>query len=100
MLATALPSLLDQHNLTFDGCLPDGHFDIGNPIAFAAGSQNNNDILTQSYMLCADDCNEFVKSQMSEITGLHDFGVFEYLPRGSLPKGARLHNAIWSYHHK
>jgi len=70
------------------------------PCAFAAGTDNNPDILSQSAMLHAHDCHQFVLAQQPEITGLEDADVFEYHPMGelqSLPVGTHLLNAIWSY---
>jgi len=73
------------------------------PCAFAAGTDNNPDILSQSAMLHAHDRHQFVLAQQPEITGLEDADVFEYHPMGelqSLPVGTRLLNAIWSYRRK
>ena len=67
----ALSSLVDLRSKVFDGHDIDGIFNCpDNPFSFAAGSKNNNDILSQSKMLKADDCNEFFKAQVSELKGL------------------------------
>jgi len=70
------------------------------PCAFATGMTNNPDILSQSAMLCAFDCNQFVVAQQPEITGLENANVFEYHHMDelkALPFGTRLLNALWSY---
>ncbi len=96
----ALSSIMDLRNIRHDGVTIDGIFEIENPLAFAAGSNNNPDILSQSQMLKAADRDEFLKVQGSELLGLHDADVFEYLPRSKLPSGSRVLNAIWSYRRK
>mmetsp|Transcript_9530 Transcript_9530/g.13787 ORF Transcript_9530/g.13787 Transcript_9530/m.13787 type:complete len:125 (-) Transcript_9530:1663-2037(-) len=51
-------------------------------------------------MLKAADKADFVKTQVPEIRGLEKLHVFQYMKRTSLPTGARLLNAIWSYRRK
>ena len=97
----ALSSLVDLRSKVFDGHDIDGIFNCpDNPFSFAAGSKNNNDILSQSKMLKADDCNEFFKAQVSELKGLEEADVFDYQEISSFPKDAQLLNAIWSYRRK
>jgi len=74
-----------------------------NPIAFTAATDNNPDCLSQSQILQATDCDNFVQAQHSKIKGLENADVFEYhfmSELASLPAGTGLLNAIWSYCHK
>ena len=68
------------------------------PLAFAA--VNNVDVLTQSQMKKASDRAEFEKAQVSEIAGLMDQDVFEFVHISDVPRQNRLLNAIWSYRRK
>ena len=95
---SALHDIIDQQNRIHDGLSFEGIFNLGDPHAFAAGSQTNPDILTESQMFKAADHKDFIESQVSEIDGLIEAGVFEYLQMNELPPDARLLNAIWSYH--
>jgi len=71
------------------------------PFVFnATPAPSAGDTLTQSAMLKAPDRPAFVKAQISEITTLHEAGVFSYHPIHTLPPKARLLNAIWSYRRK
>ena len=97
---SALHDIIDQQNRIHDGLLFEGIFNLGDPHDFAAGSQTKPNILTQSQMFKAADHKDFIESQVSEIDGLMEAGVFEYLQMNELPLDARLLNAIWSYHHK
>jgi len=65
-----------------------------------ADCNNKEDTLTQSQMLNAPDAEAFIKAQPTKISGLEDFGVFQYEPIAKLPTSARLLNAIWSYRRK
>jgi hypothetical protein len=47
----AMQSIIDKRNITFDGVSIDGIFNPDNPLAFAAGTKNNPDILSQAQML-------------------------------------------------
>jgi hypothetical protein len=93
----AIQSIIDKQNITFDGVSIDGIFNSDNPLAFAAGTKNNPDILSQAQMLKAPDVDLFLDSQQPEIQGLCDADVFEFQNISSLPSGAHLLNAIWSY---
>ena len=97
---SALHDIINQQNRIHDGLSFEGIFNIGDPHAFAAGSQTNPNILTQSQMFKAADHKDFIESQVSEIDGLIEAGVFEYLQMNELPPDAHLLNAIWSYHQK
>jgi hypothetical protein len=98
----AICKILDQQNVLDDGTDIDGYYDVSNPFVFAAGTQNNPDVLSRSCMLKADDRDEFLKTEHSEISDLHDAGVFEYMPVSNIPSERRrkLLNSIWSYHRK
>jgi hypothetical protein len=96
----AMQSIIDKRNVTFDGVTIDGIFNVDNPIAFAAATKNNPDILSQAQMLKAPDMDLFLASQQPEIQGLCDADVFEFNRMSTLPQGARLLNAIWSYQQK
>ena len=97
---TALHAILDQNNITHDGITIDGVFNPDNPLAFAAGMNNNADTLSQSQMLKANDCADFLKSQVSEIMGLEEAQVFKYIRMSEIPPHTQLLNTIWSYCHK
>lgn len=96
----AMQTAIDKRNFTFDGVSIDGIFNSDNPLAFAAGTKNNPDILSQAQMLRASDQDKFVESQQPEIQGLCDADVFDFKDMSQLPPGARLLNAIWSYRRK
>ena len=96
----AMQSIVDQQNITFNSISIDGIFNPDNPLAFAAGTKNNPDILSQGQMFKADDQEKFIASQLPEIQGLVDADVFEFCSMSDLLPCARLLNAIWSYHHK
>jgi hypothetical protein len=96
----AMQSLIDKRNFTFDGISIDGIFNCDNPLAFAAGTKNNPDILSQGQMFKAHDQAKFLECQVPEIKGLCDANVFEFRDMSRLPSGARLLNAIWSYRRK
>jgi hypothetical protein len=61
---SAMQSIIDKRNLTFDGVSIDGIFNSDNPIAFAAGTKNNPDILSQAQMFKATDREQFIASQL------------------------------------
>ena len=82
---TALHAILDQNNITHDGIVIDGVFNPDNPLAFAAGMNNNADTLSQSQMLKANDHDDFLKSQVSKIKGLDEAQVSKYLPMSKIP---------------
>jgi Reverse transcriptase (RNA-dependent DNA polymerase) len=94
---SAMQSIIDKWNLTFDGVSIDGIFNSNNPIAFAAGTKNNPDILSQAQMFKANDHEQFIVSQLPEMKGLVDVDVFEFHSMDKLPPRARLFSAIWSY---
>jgi hypothetical protein len=96
----AMQTIIDKRNITFDGVSIDGIFNSDNPLTFVAGTKNNPDILLQAQMLRASDQDKFVESQQPEIQGLCDADVFDFKDMSELPSGARLLNAIWSYHRK
>jgi hypothetical protein len=98
----AICDILDHRNILDDGIDIEGYYDVSDPFAFAAGTQNNPDILSRSRMLKSDDSADFLKTENDEIAGLHDAGVFQYLPVGDIPYDRRkkLLNAIWSYRRK
>ena len=97
----AMQSIVDQRNITFDGVSIDSIFNLDNPLACAAGTKNNPDILSQGQMFKAEDDHEnFISSQLPEIQGLVDADVFEFHSMSDLPPRAQLLNAIWSYHCK
>ena len=58
------------------------------------------DVLTHSQMLRAPDRSQFIAAQESEVRGLEEKQVFQYVQKTSLPKNARLLNAVWSYRRK
>jgi hypothetical protein len=95
----AVCNILDQRNILDDGTDIDGSCDISNHFAFAAGTQNNPDVLSRLRRLKADDQDEFLKTEHSKISGLHDAGIFEYMPASNIPSDRRhkLLNSIWSY---
>ena len=97
---SALHDIINQQNRIHDGLSFEGIFNLRDPHTFAAGSQTNPNILTQSQMFKAADHKDFIESQVSEIDGLIKAGVFEYLQMNELPLATRLLNAIWSYHQK
>jgi hypothetical protein len=88
--------IIDKWNITFDGVSIDGIFNLDNPLAFAAGTKNNPDILSQAQMLKATDVDLFLDSQQLEIQGLCNADVFEFQNISSLPSGTHLLNAIGS----
>ena len=97
----AMQSVVDKQNIMLNGVLIDSIFNSNNPLACAAGTQNNPDILLQAKMLKASDHEKFLDSQHPEIQGLCNADVFEFHPISSdLPSGSRLLRAIWSYHQK
>jgi hypothetical protein len=81
----AICNILDQRNILDEGIDIEGYYDISDPFAFAAGTQNNPDILSRSRMLKAADSADFLKTENDEIAGLHDAGVFQYLPVRDIP---------------
>ena len=99
---STLQELLDQRNIQSNDLNLNGILDIQDPYIFAAGAKNNPDVLTQGQMFKAKDQEKFLESQPSEIDGLHEANVFEYLPIKKIPKNRRskLLNAIWSYRRK
>ena len=97
---STLQNIIDQQNCTHDGLSFEGIFNLGDPYAFAAGSQTNPDILTQSQMFKSEDQKKFIESQVHEIEGLVKAEVFKYLQMNELPQDACLLSAIWSYHQK
>ena len=97
---SALQDIINQQNCTHDSLLFEGIFNLGDPHAFAAGSQTNPDILTQLQMFKTEDKKKFIKSQVHEIDRLVEAEVFKYLQMNGLPQDAHLLNAIWSYHQK
>ncbi len=74
------------------------------PCAFAASTENNPDIFSQSVMLHVHDCHHFAVAQQQEITGLEDADVFQFSFIDELqslsPDTHLLTKAIWSYHCK
>jgi hypothetical protein len=96
----AMQSIIDKRNFTIDGVSIDGIFNCDNPLAYAAGTKNNPDILSQAQMFRATDQELFLECQKPEIKGLCDAGVFEFKNMSELPSHARLLNAIWSYRRK
>jgi hypothetical protein len=84
----AMQSIVDQRNITFDGVSIDGIFNTDNPLAFAAGTKNNPDILSQGQMFKATDREKFIASQLPEIQGLVDADVFEFRSMSDLPPRA------------
>ena len=84
----AMQTIIDKRNFTFDGVSIDGIFNSDNPLAFAAGTKNNPDILSQAQMLRASDQDKFVESQQPEIQGLCDADVFDFKDMSQLLSGA------------
>lgn len=68
-------------------------------VSFSAKASNP-DVLTRSEMLRANDSPNFLKSEPAEISGLNEADVFEFHRMNTLPSGAKLLNAIWSYRRK
>jgi hypothetical protein len=95
----AMQSIIDKRNFTIDGVTINGFFNCHNPLAFAASTKNNPDILSQAQMLHATDHDLFIECQKPEIEGLCDATVFKFKNMLDLPSCTRLFNAIWSYHH-
>ena len=93
----AMQSIVDQRNITFDGVSIDGIFNPDNPLAFAAGTKNNPDILSQGQMFKAEDQEKFIALQLPEIQGLVNADVFEFRFMSDLLPCTQLLNAIWSY---
>jgi hypothetical protein len=50
-----MQSIIDKRNFTIDGVSIDGFFNCHNPLAFAAGTKNNPDILSQAQMFRASN---------------------------------------------
>jgi hypothetical protein len=71
---------IDNTHLVPDCLSFDGVFDIADLHAYAAGSKSNLGTLSQSQMLKAHDCDDFVHSQISEIKGLAAANVFNFQP--------------------
>ena len=97
---SALHNIINQQNRIHDGLSFEGIFNLRDPHAFAAGSQTNPNILTQSQMFKAADHKDFIESQVSEIDSLIEAGVFKYMQMNELPPDACLLNTIWSYRRK
>ena len=76
---------MDQRDITFDGVSINGIFNLDNPLAFATGTKNNPDILSQGQMFKAEDREKFIASQLPEIQGLVDANVFEFRSMSDLP---------------
>lgn len=93
----AVQSIIDKQTITLDGISIDGIFSSDDPLAFAASTKYNPDILLQAQMLRASVCDQFLESQHPEIQGLCNADVFKFYPISSLPSGSRLLNTIWSY---
>jgi hypothetical protein len=91
-----MQSIIDKRNFIIDGVSIDGLFNCHNPLAFAASTKNNLDILSQAQMFRASDRDLFVECQKPKIKGLCDAGVFEFKNMSELPSHAHLLNAIWS----
>ena len=72
----AMQSIVNQHNITFNIVNIDGIFHVANPLAFATGTKNNPDILSQGQMLKANDCNKCIASPLPKIQGLVDADIF------------------------
>ena len=66
----AMQSIMDQHNLMFDGVNIDGIFNTDNPLAFTTGMKNNPDILSQGQLSKATDHEKFIALQLHKIQGL------------------------------
>jgi hypothetical protein len=92
-----MQSIIDKRNFSIDGVSIHGFFNCHNPLAFAAGTKNNPDILSQAQMFRATDRDLFVECQKPKIEGLCDASVFEFKNMSDLPSHAHLLNAIWSY---
>ena len=84
----------------------DGELNLDNLLVFNTMLQamnNKEDILTHGQMLKLKDENErqkFFDAQVPEIEGLEEMQCFSYQRRSSLPKGAKLLRAVWSYRRK
>mmetsp|Transcript_21733 Transcript_21733/g.31143 ORF Transcript_21733/g.31143 Transcript_21733/m.31143 type:complete len:655 (-) Transcript_21733:1247-3211(-) len=101
--AYAADASADFHNLLHELTAFAAFADIPNDVnlqALNAACNNKEDTLTQSQMLNAPDAEAFIKAQPTEISGLEDFGVFQYESISKLPPSDRLLNAIWSYRRK
>ena len=61
---------------------------------------NKEDILTHGQMLLTKDAADFKKAQEPELKGLYDLGVFEYVPRDTIPNGSKILRSVWSYRRK
>ena len=84
----AMQSIVDQQNITFDGVSIDGIFNPDNPLAFAAGTKNNPDILLQGQIFKAEDHEKIIALQLPEIQGLVDVDIFEFHSMSDLPPHA------------
>ena len=84
----AMQSIVDQRNIKFDGVSINSIFNLDNPLAFAAGTKNNPDILFQGQMFKAEDHEKFIALQLPKIQGLVDANVFEFCSMSDLPPHA------------
>jgi hypothetical protein len=84
----AMQSIIDQQNFTFDGVSIDGLFNCNNPLAFAAGTKNNPDILSQAQMFRSSNRDKFLECQIPEIKRSCDADVFYFKDMSQLPPGA------------
>ena len=73
---------------------------LDNPLAFATGTKNNPDILSQGQMFKAEDHEKFIALQLPKIQGLVHANVFEFHSMSDVTPHTQLLNAIWLYHHK
>ena len=92
---------IEQKNI-IDNCVnldgTSGNFIV--PFAFRAATKGNNpDVLSCRQMMKIEDQADFLKAEVSKLTGLDDFGVFEYFKTSEISSESRgnLLNAIWSY---
>jgi len=89
----------DSSNIfSLNHTLPNEHSAI--PLHAYPIMDNKADTLTQSQMLKTSDATHFVDSQIKEIQGLVQMGVFDLQNISTLPAHAKLLSSIWSYRRK
>jgi hypothetical protein len=90
---------LQKHNEDFDPGINDMFLNNLDPTFYAMQMQNL-DVLTHAQMKRQLDANKFVEVQRTEIDGLMDIHIFEFIPKINLPPRTRYLNLIWTYKRK
>ena len=95
-LAETAAYLFRKHSIS-DEQSTEEVFNLENPVGFRSlldAMNNKEDILTHGQMLLTKDAADFKKAQEPELKGLYDLGVFEYVPRNSIPKGSKILRSV------